>query len=209
MRRTREFVIREEEGMGIRNLARAAMLGATALTLVSSQATSQGVTYSNSWTFNQGTCSALQCRFGGYTLQWGGPGPLTWLPQSGGFLGGYATMNCSSSCNYGHIITGSTFLLTIEQNGSNSGVGPVGGLGWNSNPGQLRWTVTINGNTHGRNDDDGCEEGCNNDPPPGNFTPNLTESTNDVTTTPEPATFSLMATGLLGLIPVVRRRRKN
>ena len=31
----------------------------------------------------------------------------------------------------------------------------------------------------------------------------------DVTTTPEPATVALMATGLLGLIPVIRRRRRD
>ena len=192
--------------MGIRNLARAATVGAAAVTLASSPVASQAVTYSNSWTFNQGSCSGSQCRFGGYNLQWSGI-----VPQGGGgFLGGPFTMTCFSTCPYGHVIAGSTFLLTITQNGSNPGVGPYfGGLGWNPNGNPVTWNVTINGITQGGFPDGGCTEGCSNDPPPTNFVPPLDVVTNDVTTTPEPATVGLMATGLVGLIPLVRRRRKN
>ncbi|HEV8448874.1 MAG TPA: PEP-CTERM sorting domain-containing protein [Gemmatimonadaceae bacterium] len=193
--------------MGIRNLTRAAIAGAAAVALMSGPVESQGVTYTTSWTFNQGSCTSSQCRFGGYNLQWS-----SLVPQGGGgFLGGQFTMTCFSSCPYGQVITGSTFLLTITQNGSNTGggAGTYGSFGWNSNPGPLTWTVTINGvNQNLTGGGDGCTESCNNDPPPSGPTFNDVLP-NDVTTTPEPATIGLMATGLIGLIPVVRRRRKN
>jgi hypothetical protein len=41
------------------------------------------------------------------------------------------------------------------------------------------------------------------------YVPSFTDVKDDVTTTPEPATIALMATGFVGLIPFARRRRKN
>jgi hypothetical protein len=43
---------------------------------------------------------------------------------------------------------------------------------------------------------------------PGAQNPNETVVKAFVTTTPEPSTVALMATGMFGLIPVIRRRRK-
>src|SRR5690242_19772529 len=150
--------------MGIRNLTRAAIAGATAVALMSSPGASQGVTYTNSWTFDQSSCTSSQCRFDGYTLQWS-----SLVPNGSGFLGGPFTMTCFSSCPYGQVITGSSFLLTITQTGSNTGggAGTYGSFGWNSNGGPLTWTVTINGvHQDLTGGGDGCTESCNNDPPP-------------------------------------------
>src|SRR5215475_5162385 len=75
--------------MEVRYLARSAMVGATAVALATSAASSQGVTYSN-WTFNQSLCAGSSCSFDGYDLHW------SW-------------------------VTGSTYLLTITQNGFGQG----------------------------------------------------------------------------------------
>jgi hypothetical protein len=165
--------------MEIRNLVRTGIIGAAAITVASSTARSQIVT------FNQGTCSPEQCNFGGYTLL------LSGIESSaGGLHGGDFSITCFTTCEYGDVVTGSTFFLTVDQR--------------NPHPGDRDW--------HGdEGDGPGCGKACDHDdPPPNNFTPTFNDVLpNSVTTTPEPATIGLMATGLVGLIPVVRRRRKN
>jgi hypothetical protein len=206
--------------MGIRNLARATMVGAAALTLASSPATSQVVTFSTSGTFSQGSCGASLCAFGGYVLQWSGMSQASWTPPSDVVLGEFVMSCWSAPCAGGNIISGSTFMLTIAQSGPNAGVGSIsGGLGWNPDSGLLSWTpdqssVTIGGVTYGLDEGGtGCpvtDRGCINiSTPNANFAPSFTDVKDDVTTTPEPATVALMATGLVGLVPLARRRRKN
>ena len=126
----------------------------------------------------------------------------------------------SGSCAGGNIISGSTFMLTITQSGPSAGVGTFsGGLGWNPNSGLLSWTpdqasVTIGGVTYGLTEDGtGCpvrDKACINISTPNvPYVPSLTDVKDDVTSTPEPASTALMATGLVGLVPLARRRRKN
>ena len=203
--------------MGIRNLACAAIVGAAAVTLASSPATSQVVTFSTSGTFGGG-CSPWGCSFGGYMLQWSGISQGSWAPPSEVVLGNFSMTCYTSSCSAANIIAGSTFMLTITQTGPNAGVGSISGaLGWNAESGLLSWTpnqgnVTIGGVTYGLTEDGvGCPtgaQGCINISTPTGFFPALTNVKDDVTTTPEPATIAFMATGLVGLVPFARRRRK-
>jgi PEP-CTERM motif-containing protein len=205
--------------MGIRNLARAAMVGAAAVTLASSSATSQIVTFSTSGTFGGGSCGASFCSFGGYVLQWSGVNQQSWLPPSDVTLGDFV-LNCyGGQCSAANILSGSTFMLTIAQSGPSAGVGSISGaLGWNASSGLLSWTpsqnsVTIGGITYGLTEDGvGCPVGnqacINISTPHLNFVPSFTDVKDDVTATPEPATVGLMATGLVGLVPFARRRRK-
>jgi len=208
--------IRGKGAMGIRNLACAAIVGAAAITVAPSSASSQVVTFSTSGTFGNG-CAPFACSFGGYVLQWSGITQGSWAPPSDVVLGNF-TMTCfSSSCSAANIIAGSTFMLTITQTGPNAGTGSItGALGWNAQSGLFSWTpnqesVTIGGVTYGLTENGtGCpsNSGCINISTPTGMSPSVTSVRDDITTTPEPATVAFMATGLVGLVPIARRRRK-
>lgn len=206
--------------MEIRNLARAAMVSAAAVTLASTPARAQLVTFSTSGAFGGGSCGPSLCTFGGYVLVWSGVSQATWTPPSEAVLGDFQTMCVLSGCPDGNILSGSTFMLTITQSGPNPGVGAFSGsLGWNPNSGLVSWmpnqsSVTIGGVTYGLTEDGvdcpvlgkACINISNSNAP---YVPSFTDVKDDVTTTPEPATTALMATGLVGLIPFARRRRKS
>lgn len=221
--------------MGVRNLMRAAFVGAGAVTLASSPATAQLVTFSTSGAFADGPCTGSYCAFGGLVLEWSGVNLSSWLPPSDVLLGDFVA-TCYSAHQLNRTpcdpsgFSGFSFTLTISQNGPTPGSGSLsGGLGWNPNTGILSWTpdqgsVTIGGVTYGLTEDGtNCpvtDAGCINiSTPHVNYVPTYTDvkddlttggvATNDVTTTPEPATVALMATGMVGLVPLVRRRRKK
>jgi hypothetical protein len=198
--------------MGIRNLARAAMVGAAALTLASSPATSQVVTFSTSGTFSHGSCGASLCAFGGYVLQWAGMSQASWTPPTYVVLGDFGMTCYSGSC------ARSEHHLRLDVHADDyrrAGRAPAsarsrGGLVEpNFEPALVdarSSSVTIGGVTYGLTEDGiGCpvtDKGCINISTPNvNFVPSFTDVKDDVTTTPEPATMALMATGLVGLVP--------
>jgi PEP-CTERM motif len=205
--------------MRVRNLARAVMIGTAAVSLASSPSSAQLVTFSTSGTFSQGSCGPSLCVFGGYVLTFLGESNVQWQQPSDVTLGDFAAVCFSAPCFGGNLITGSTFMLTINQSGPTSGSGSISGLlGWDSSTNTLSWnpntsSVTIGGTTYSLQEDNiGCasQSPCIDlNTPHVNGIPLFTDIKDPVTATPEPATVALMATGLVGLIPVARRRRKN
>lgn len=198
--------------MSVRFLARGAVIGAVAVSLASVPAAAQSITFSTSGAFSGGSCVSTLCLFGGYVLNWSGASQAAWTPPTDVSLGKLGLTCYMPSCNGGSILAGSSFTLTISQSGSSSGTGSVAGvLGWNSGAGQLTWTpnqesVTIAGVTYGLTTNNGAIYLTN---PTATGVTTFTSINDDVTTTPEPATVALVATGFLGLIPVARRRRRR
>ncbi len=206
--------------MKVRNLARAVMIGTAAVSLASAPASAQLVTFSTSGAFSQGSCIPTLCFSGSYVLQYLPEFNVQWLQPNDVSLGDFAVVCFSTPCSGGNILSGSTFMLTITQSGPTSGSASISGLlGWDASTNTLSWNpnssdVTIGGTTYSLQEDNiGCafeHSQCIDISTPHTYgVPLLTNITDPVTATPEPATIALMATGLVGLIPVARRRRKN
>lgn len=210
--------------MGVRNLALAALIGAAAVGMAPKASSSQTVTFSTSGTFGNSSCATSFCFFNGYVLTFTGESNATWNQTGDVTLGDFSAV-CYFNCLGQNVISGSTFMLTINQSGPTSGSGSISGLlGWDPTTNSLSWTpgansVTIGGVTYTLDEGSlGCASTnaqCVNIGTPHTLnSPEFTPVTDavtpgDVTTTPEPATIALMATGFVGMIPLARRRRRN
>jgi hypothetical protein len=203
---------------------RVVVINAVAAALAATPAAGQAVTFSTSGAFTGSQCAPSFCAFGGFTLQWTGVNGAAWLPPADIVLGSFKVNCISVSCGSESILGGTTFMLTISQSGPTPGSGSFNGtlsgfLGWDPSSSNLFWTpnqgsVTIGGVTYGLDQTDvGCPVANTqciklNAPSP-DQNPSFTEVHDDVTSTPEPATLGLMATGFLGLIPLARRRHRK
>ena len=143
--------------MGIRNLARNTVVGAAAVALTTSAASSQGVTYTNSWSFDQSSCAGSSCGYGGYGVHW------SWVTES----------------TYLLTITQNGFGQGGDRN---SGGDQNSGVASSDDPGPW-WGVGNDGTTHGHGNDGGCTHRCDHDdPPPTGLGPTNDIITNDVIT---------------------------
>ena len=201
--------------MGVRGIARAALIGTTALALGSLPAAAQDVAFSTTGAFS-GACTGTSCAFGGFTLQFVPVGSNGFFSGSLVDLGTFNSSCSLSSCPLTNFPSGVTFTLTINQtipsSGSNTFVGTVSGtLAFNPTFSSLIWTPTPGSFNIGTANYTLVLDNTGNfniEAPTGDANPNASVVKAFVTTTPEPSTVALMATGMFGLIPVVRRRRK-
>jgi PEP-CTERM motif-containing protein len=204
--------------MKTRGIARALIVAGAAVTLGALPALAQTVTFSTTGAFSGGGCTTASCAFDGFTLSFTPVGSNTFFSGSLIDLGSFNTQ--CVSCTNGVIQnfpSGVVFTLTINQTNPSSGSGNFSGsvsgsLSYNPAFGNLIWMPTSNSLNIGAVNYQLVIDNTGNfniEAPTPDANPNPTVVKAFVTTTPEPSTVALMATGLLGLIPVMRRRRKQ
>jgi hypothetical protein len=201
--------------MGVRGIARAALIGTAALALGSLPAAAQTVTFSTTGAFS-GACAGTSCAFGGFTLSFVPVGSNTFLSGSLVDLGTFNSSCSLTTCPQTSFPAGVTFTLTINQTVPSAGTGNFAGtisgsLAFNPSFSNLIWTPSPNNLNIGIANYQLVVDNTGNfniNAPTGDANPNATVVKAFVSTVPEPSTVALMATGMFGLIPVIRRRRK-
>jgi hypothetical protein len=210
-----------------RALVRAALTAGAFVTLGSARLTAQVVVVEGSGDLSGPGCIFVpaECLVGGFTLLYGNTPIVEYLAPTVVDLGAFATTFSPQSGSSGLTAfpSGINFVLGVTLWGQVSPIGRVffpgsisGALAYNPSSSTLVWmpttTVLSIGDVTFRliTDDDG---GIDIQPPdPGAvFTAVRTRVKAEVTTTPEPSTFLLLAPGLLalGLVRRVRWRRSG
>jgi hypothetical protein len=208
--------------MAVRTIARAAIVASVAVAFGSLSVAAQSVTFSTTGAFSGGGCTATSCAFGGFTLSFLPVGSNTALNGSLVDLGSFNTQ--CVTCTPGvmqSLPAGVLFTLTINQTAPSAGSGSfagsvTGSLAFNPSFSNLIWTPLPTSLTLGTPGLTGSyaivldNTGNFNIEAPGAQNPNETvvkAFVNSTTTTPEPSSVAFVATGIFGLVPVIRRRR--
>lgn len=208
--------------MAVRTMARAMCIAGAAVTLGALPLAAQMVAFSTTGTFSGGGCTATSCSFGGFTLSFAPVGTNSYVSGSLVDLGSFSTQ--CVSCTPGALQSfpsGVTFTLMINQTSPSAGTGTFAGtvsgsLAFNPSFSSLIWTPSPTNLTLGLAGLTGMYKivldntgNFNIAAPTADANPNQSVVKAFVTasTVPEPSTVALMATGMLGLVPVVRRRR--
>lgn len=205
----------------MRILSRAALVGAATIALGALPALSQTVTYTTTGSFSGASCAGTptNCNFGSFTLTYQGGGG-SFLNGSLVDLGQFMIQCTTASCGMTDLPAGTTFTLTINQTAPSGGSGSftqqtfTGSVAFNPDFSSLKWTPTqgsvtiglttytlVTDNTGGINIAGPSSSSGQN--------PNTTVVKAFVNVTPEPSSIALMATGIVGLVPLARRRRRR
>ena len=213
--------------MEVRGLARAVLVGTAAVALGALSAAAQNVTYSSFGSFTGAGCTAPpapgtgpanSCTQGTFTLTFVNAGSNTYSAPTNVDLGSFSVTcsGCGATQITSPSFSGISFTLQVSQTAPTGGSGTYTGsltgfVGWNPITSSLVWmpagsTITIGPVTYSLIVDNTGNIVIN--APTTDQTPNLTAVKAAIVATPEPSTVALMATGLFGLIPVIRRRRR-
>ena len=206
----------------MRTLRRAALVGAAAIAMGALPALSQTVAFTTAGTFAGAGCAGTpsNCNFGSFTLTYQGGG--------GNFLGGSQvdlgqfSIQCTiASCPMTALPAGTTFTLTITQTLPTGGTANVtttsftGQVAFNPDFSSLKWTptqssVTIGAVTYALILDNTGNINISGPSSSGGVVqnPNVTQVKAFINVTPEPSSVALMATGIFGLVPLIRRKRR-
>jgi hypothetical protein len=208
--------------MKMLRIARAIAVGSAVVALGSLPATAQTVTFSTTGAFTGGGCTPSTCTFDGFTMSFVPVGSNTFMSGSLVDLGSFVTQ--CVSCTPGALQSfpaGVVFTLTISQTSPSGGTGNFlgtvsGTVAFNPSFSNLIWVPSPSTLTLGSPGLTGAYQivvdntgNFNIEAPLSTQNPNATVVKAFVTTTPEPSTVALMATGFLGLIPMLRRRRRG
>jgi hypothetical protein len=208
------------EGERMQTLKRAAVLAAAAMAMGAAPVLAQTVTFSTTGQFTGGgaTCNgSASCVFGGYTLSYTGAPSVSYgaptLVDLGSFTATCTAVPCGTNVS---VPVGATFTLTITQTqpsgAPQSFTGSVAGaFTWDPVSSSMKWTpttstLTIAGVLYTLVTDN--TGNINIVAPSSNVNPNTTLVKANIVASPEPSTVALMATGIFGLVPLIRRRRK-
>jgi hypothetical protein len=210
--------------MNTRSLLRVFLKTAVAISCSAATSWAQTVTYSTSGTFGGGTngtvCTTTSCTSGGFTLSFVNASSASYtaptLVDLGQFLASFSPSGGTAGLT---AFSGVTFTLTIAQTAPSGGTGGffdgiTGSLAYNPSSSSLVWSpistqtaigvvtyTLVTDNTGNINIQAPTTAEGNN--------PNPTSVKANVTATPEPATFLLLAPGLVALGMVRRRRSSN
>lgn len=208
--------------MAVRRFARAVSIAGVAVTLGALPLAAQTATFSTTGAFSGGGCTATSCTFGGFTLSFVPVGSNTFLSGSLVDLGSFNTQ--CVSCTPGSLQSfpsGVMFTLTVNQTSPSAGTGSFAGtvsgsVSFNPSFSSLVWTPSPSSLTLGTPGLTGTyalvldNTGNFNIEAPTtgeNPNPSVVKAFVTTSTVPEPSTVALMATGMLGLVPTIRRRR--
>jgi hypothetical protein len=199
----------------------AGIAGSALIVLNAISLSAQVVTFSTSATFSGGTggtvCSSTQCTVDGFTLSYNNAGSANYLAPTLVDLGQFVTSFAPTGGSAGLTqFTGVTFILQVVQTVPSSGSSNIsdgisGRLAYNPSTSTLFWSPTVTSFSIGSTTYNLVTDNTGNimiQAPTAADNPNATSVKANVSVTPEPTTFLLLASGLAGLAVAVSIKRR-